>query len=132
MSSLKQDYRPTFRNSRQSFTQNSYYSEMDDDNDNSNRPETRATELYSRQKTENQRPADIIKRLPETFRERFYKTPTLGPYLELIIQHCILVKKTNYIEILEGFINEYETLIKTDPRTGVIRAYARKVIGKNI
>lgn len=127
MSSIKQDYTPTFRNRRQSRIQNGSGS----GNGNAeivSRPST----TYTHRVDENPRPEDIIKRLPETIRQRFYKTPTLGPYLELIIQHCILVKKTNYLEILEDFINEYETLIKTDPRTGVIRAYARKVIGKNV
>ena len=74
--------------------------------------------------TEGKTPDEIIRGLSYETRERFYKTPTLGPYLQIIVNLAIS-KKQNPKIFVERFLKEYDSLVKNQPRMANILAYQK-------
>lgn len=69
-------------------------------------------------------PEEMVNLLPVKIRERFYKTPTLGPYLKILM---ILAKNTRQSpdRIIERFLKEYDSIVKNQPRMANILAYKK-------
>jgi hypothetical protein len=69
-------------------------------------------------------PEEMVNLLPVKTRERFYKTPTLGPYLKILM---MLAKKTRQSpeRVVERFLKEYDSLVKNQPRMANILAYQK-------
>jgi len=74
--------------------------------------------------TEGKTPDEIIRGLSYETRERFYKTPTLGPYLQIVVNLAI-AKKQNPKTTVERFLKEYDSLVKNQPRMANILAYQK-------
>jgi hypothetical protein len=74
--------------------------------------------------TEGKTTDEIIRGLSYETRERFYKTPTLGPYLQIVVNLAI-TKKQNPKTTVERFLKEYDSLVKNQPRMANILAYQK-------
>jgi len=83
------------------------------------------TDTRTDRKEDNGRtPEEMVNLLPVKTRERFYKTPTLGPYLKILM---MLAKKTRQSpeKVIERFLKEYDSLVKNQPRMANILAYQK-------
>lgn len=74
--------------------------------------------------TEGKTPDEIIRGLSYETRERFYKTPTLGPYLQIVVNLAVS-KRQNPKTTVERFLKEYDSLVKNQPRMANILAYQK-------